>query len=151
MNSSLIPYHDRILVPCDWEAAGLVFSVPGTIDGYSGAAALVLAHNALHVCGPEGRIRTVLYDHIREVSICDMSGIVVERTTSVGPQLARPRDAFGIDITGEAAGGIRFHLRVLVYFYNQAAQWVAEIEDVVDAFYQQALTNQIIVRRQRQK
>ncbi|MCZ7538813.1 MAG: hypothetical protein M5U29_02610 [Anaerolineae bacterium] len=147
MNTSMVPYEHGILIPSDWHAAGLVTCPSGALTGYTGPAALVLAKTALHLCGPGGIVRTVLYDHVREVAICDMVGIVIEHETAYGTVLSSPREAYGVDITYEVPGGMRLHLRVLVRFYNQAAEWVAEIEDVVDTFYRRMLGSQAIVKK----
>jgi len=147
MNARLVPYEHGIMIPHNWNTAGLVTCPPGALAGYSGPAALVLDDTALYLCGPGATVRTILFDNIREVALCDMVGIVIEYETAFGSVLATPREAYGIDITYEVPGGMRLHLRLLVRFYNQAAQWVATIEDVVDAFYRRALTSQAIVQR----
>jgi hypothetical protein len=106
----------------------MVACAPGSTVTAEGPAALILTENAVALCGPQGVIQAIHLTDIKDVDVCRLEGVLIERQTEVGPVLTQPTNNYGVEITWNTPS-ITGRLRVMVFFANTAYQWVALIRD----------------------
>ena len=148
--SNLVPYRSGILVPHDWQQAGILNVLPGSIAGYEGLAALSITPAALVVSSSEGLVAAISLWSIEDVNVKPFDGIVMEQNTSVGLVLAPPPGGgYGIEIAYSLDMRLKGRWKLMTFFANEAHNWESRIREA--AFKAQTDTMQIMKAQTRDR
>ena len=128
--SNLIAYQGGWLIPHDWKHAGAGVCIPGSINNFQGAAALVITPNSLAVCAKHGIVAAISLRSIKDVNVKRFDGVIMEQETSVGTVLAPPAGGgYGIEVLYSLDLYLQGKWKFMVFHANRAHEWESIIRE----------------------
>ena len=131
--SSLEPYRNVFLVPCDWTSCGPAFYISGAPRVRDAQpVAVALTKETISLCTSRGPIWSLPLPSIKDVKVTNLTGLSFPVNTPAGVVYMAPPTAVGVEVSFNlTATGMVGRVIWCTMSPQSAYDWVNDITDAI--------------------